>query len=218
MTTRRAATRARTAPPAASRDRARTEARILDAVGRVLAREGFASVGVNAVAREAGVDKVLIYRYFGGLAELLAAYGTSGGFWPSVDEVLGTDDPDAASGSLPDQLSQLLVSFVAALRARPLTIEILAWETVARNELTTSLEAVRERWGEEIERRLRARHPDIAFDVTALMVLFMSAVQYLLVRSRTVRIFGGVDLQADPGWERLVGVMGAALERVLAKD
>lgn len=60
------------------RDRAATEERILAAVGQVLARDGFAAGGVNAVAREAGVDKVLICRYFGGLPGLLRAWGASG--------------------------------------------------------------------------------------------------------------------------------------------
>ena len=60
-----------------------------------------ARVGVNAIAREAGVDKVLIYRYFGGLPELLRQWGASGRFWPSVDELLGDDaerDARAAGG------------------------------------------------------------------------------------------------------------------------
>ena len=60
-----------------SRDRAVTEERMLAAVGEVLARDGFHAVGINAIAREAGVDKVLIYRYFGGLGELLQAWGAS---------------------------------------------------------------------------------------------------------------------------------------------
>ena len=58
-------------PPPRRRDRAATEERILTAVGEVLARDGFAAIGVNAIAKQAGVDKVLIYRYFGGLPELL---------------------------------------------------------------------------------------------------------------------------------------------------
>ena len=73
------------------RDRGATEERILAAVGTVLARDGFGAVGVNAIAREAGVDKVLIYRYFGGLPELLQRWGASGRFWPGVDEMLGDD-------------------------------------------------------------------------------------------------------------------------------
>ena len=48
-----------------ARDRERTKARIVDAVCGLLTRSGFRAVGVNAVAEAAGVDKVLIYRYFG---------------------------------------------------------------------------------------------------------------------------------------------------------
>lgn len=47
---------ANAAPAGRPRDRAATEERILAALGLVLARDGFATIGVNAVAREAGVD------------------------------------------------------------------------------------------------------------------------------------------------------------------
>ncbi|HKZ16288.1 MAG TPA: TetR/AcrR family transcriptional regulator, partial [Geobacteraceae bacterium] len=61
--------------PSASRDREATRTRLIQAVGALLARHGFTAIGVNAVAKEAGVDKVLIYRYFGGLPQLIAAFG-----------------------------------------------------------------------------------------------------------------------------------------------
>ncbi|HRW79035.1 MAG TPA: helix-turn-helix domain-containing protein, partial [Candidatus Sabulitectum sp.] len=56
-----------------TRDSEKTREAIMDALERILTREGFTGVGVNALAREAGVDKVLIYRYFGSLEGLLAA-------------------------------------------------------------------------------------------------------------------------------------------------
>ncbi len=31
----------------------------------------------------------------------------------------------------------------------------------------------------------------------------MAGVQYLLVRSRKIRIFGGIDLRSDEGWAML---------------
>jgi hypothetical protein len=54
------------------------------------------------VAREAGVDKVLIYRYFGGVDELLGAFGQSGDFWPSVAQVIG-DDPSGPPQLYPSE-------------------------------------------------------------------------------------------------------------------
>jgi len=65
--------------PGTSRDQ--TRERILDAAKRVLAETGYARFGVNAVAREAGCDKVLIYRYFGGVEGLAEAMGDSLTFW-----------------------------------------------------------------------------------------------------------------------------------------
>jgi len=56
------------------KDRELTERKILDAVGSIIASDGFESVGINVVAQRAGVSKMLIYRYFGGLNGLLSKY------------------------------------------------------------------------------------------------------------------------------------------------
>src|SRR5919202_677470 len=69
------------------RVRSETEARILTAAERMIVRSGVHEIGVNAIAREAGVDKVLVYRYFGGLPQLLAALGGNRELWPRMTEV-----------------------------------------------------------------------------------------------------------------------------------
>ena len=51
-----------------------TEKRLLEAVSRVIEDEGFTKIGINRIARQAQCDKVLIYRYFGGLDGLLVAW------------------------------------------------------------------------------------------------------------------------------------------------
>jgi AcrR family transcriptional regulator len=56
-------------------NREETTERILEAGLDLLAEEGFAALGVNTLARKAGADKQLIYRYFGGLDGVLAALG-----------------------------------------------------------------------------------------------------------------------------------------------
>ena len=126
------------------RDREATRARLIGAVGTLLAREGFKGLGVNAVAREAGVDKVLIYRYFGGLQQLIVAFGREGDFWPSIRELAGDDIEAYSRLPVTDQLSRLSSNFMQAIRKRPLTQEILAWEMIERNELTAELETIRE--------------------------------------------------------------------------
>ena len=48
------------------RNRQMTMERILRAMGDTMAERGTEKAGINAVAERAGVNKVLIYRYFGG--------------------------------------------------------------------------------------------------------------------------------------------------------
>ena len=205
------------APPALAarppRDRAATEARLLAAVGTVLARDGFGAVGVNAVAREAGVDKVLIYRYFGSLAELLAAWGRSSQFWPRVDELLGADAKAFLALPVAERYARFFEHFIDGLRARPLTLEILAAEIAERNELTATLETEREAWGEQTSRILGGKEFERRPELQGLTLLLVSGVQYLLVRSRRIRIFGGIDIRSDAGWRELKLAV-----RVLAKS
>lgn len=206
--------RARTTAPAAdetpsrTRDRAATEERILAAVGQVLAREGFGGIGVNAIAREAGVDKVLIYRYFGGLPELLRVWGASGRFWPRVADLL-REDPDLPRRTAEERYVRFFNHFIDELRRRPLTLEVLAAEVQERNELTAILEAEREAWGEEAARVLGgpefAQQPHLGV-VTTLLV---AGVQLLLLRSRRIRVFGGIDLHSEQGWGQIKAGLAA---------
>ena len=184
------------------RDREATRARLIEAVGSLLAREGFKGLGVNAVAREAGVDKVLIYRYFGGLQQLIAAFGREGNFWPSIKELAGGDIEAYHQLPVTEQLSHLSRNFIQAIRKRPITQEILAWEMVERNELTVELESVRENTMMNFFDMFfpsTGKGPDIA----AMGAIIGAGVSYLVSRGRQISIYNGVDLQSEAGWQRL---------------
>ena len=189
--------------PRVVRDRAATEKLILAAVGEVLARDGFGGIGVNAIAKHAGVDKVLIYRYFGGLPELLKAWGDSGRFWPDVKELLGPEPHEFLALPAPERFARFFEHFIDGLRARPLTLEILAAEVVERNELTAILEAEREAWGEQAARMLGGKEFETRPELQGVTLLLIAGVQYLLLRGRKIRIFGGLNIQSDAGWDTL---------------
>jgi AcrR family transcriptional regulator len=199
------------APPATIRDREATRARLIAAVGALLARQGFKALGINAVAREAGVDKVLIYRYFGGLPQLIAAFGQEGDFWPSISELTGGDP--VAFGRLPldERLRRLTRQFVTGIRRRPLTLEIMAWETVERNDLTAELEMIRE--------NTMLRLAEMFFpagigglDLQAAVALMGAGLSYLAVRARDIQWYNGIDIQSEAGWQRIE----ATVDRIVA--
>lgn len=93
--------------------------------------------------------------------------------------------------------------YVAELRKRPATQEILAWELIERSEVTTRLDEVRERRGLQLMKALAHDVPAGGVDVPTIAALFASSVHYLLLRARKVRVFGGIDLRTEEGWTRL---------------
>src|ERR1700712_2359383 len=123
------------------RDRAGTERAILDAAKRLLAEEGFQNFGINAVARGAGCDKQLIYRYYGGLDGLVEAIGTDLGSW--VKDRIPEDAGGVFLLTYGDLMERLVLQFIEALRADPVMRGIVAWEISERPEQVRRLSEAR---------------------------------------------------------------------------
>lgn len=185
----------RRSPSGGERDRAHTEEQILAAVGRLLEKSGFEDVGVNAVAREAGVDKVLIYRYFGKLPDLLRAFAKRGEHWPSDAELLGEEPPTEPAALA----AHVLVRFGRAIRNRPQTQAIMRHELSERNPLTDALAEAREEQAMRLLSRLGALGPD----APAVGALLAAGLTYLALRANTADHYNGVDLRSAAGWDDL---------------
>ncbi len=184
------------------RDKQITSRRLISAVGSLLAKKGFKGIGVNAVAREAGVDKVLIYRYFGGLEGLIAAFGKEGDFWPSALELAGGDLKKFSQMPLDERLSVFASNFIDALRKRPLTQAIMAWEIIEPNGLTEELERIREQGIIEFFQMFFVED-QIQIDLQAIIMLIGAGTSYLVLRSKNIDLFGGLDLGSEQGWKRI---------------
>jgi len=192
-----------------------TKERLIKAVGKVMAEVGFQQLGVNLVAREAGVDKKLIYRYFNGLEGLVAAYGKTIEYWPSAEELLGPDKESIAQMAPHVLMSLFFKRYMRAILNRPYTLEILAWEAIERNELTKALEGVRAKSALEFF-ELMENDPPEGVDLTALVIIMAGAVNFLAVRSRIHSTLGGVDLQSEEGWARIEKTIDQLMEGVLS--
>ncbi len=190
------------------RDREATETKLVAAVEKVIARDGFGAVGVNAVARTAGVDKVLIYRYFGGLEGLLAVYAEKGEFWSRPEDILAEPLPKRRDrDGLSLALAVVFERYVAFLRSHPVALEVIAWEMSERNALTVALEAVRTTRGFAVMRALATRYgvdeAALMPEIAPMFALLGAAANYLAARGRRLPRFNGVDLQSDEGWTQL---------------
>jgi AcrR family transcriptional regulator len=197
----------------AARDREATERRILDAAGRVIARDGFRGLGVNAVAREAGVDKVLIYRYFGGIEALLDTWGR---------EVLGVAEPvphpATPTTSAADRAAASLIGFARAARLNPQALEVMRWELVEDNALTRRLAGLRESAGMANLSRIGLDEEQArAVDLPALAAVLSAGLLHIALRARTAPRWLGIPIRTKQGWARLEQAAVTLVRSALAR-
>lgn len=183
------------------RDRARTEAAILAAARNVLAQTGFQGFGVNAVARQAGCDKQLIYRYFGGLEGLVDAMGAELAL--RLEASLDAE-PAVAAPTYAAFAEHLLLRFLDSFRDDVLVQRIAAWEISDASPLVGRLS--RARGAAMLQWMARTRGDLVApagVDAPALNAVLIAAAQQLVLASSAMGGFSGVALQSAQDWDRI---------------
>jgi len=189
-----------------------TEAALIDAFGRVVQRSGLRNVGVNEVIKEAGIGKALLYRYFGGLPGLVAAWGEKNNVWPDLSEF--HDVPhDLDPGEAPALLKRMILHHANALREDPLRVEIIAEQFMSPSPITEALNEIRQQLGQE-HREIFANHPVIRAH-SGLMRILMGAASFLAIRAVKAPWYMGTNLEQAQGWDELMAEIEAIVDAVV---
>lgn len=183
------------------RDRGATEKAILNAAKALLAEEGFQNFGINAVARKAGCDKQLIYRYYGGLNGLVDAIGADLGTW--VKDRIPEDTGGMFLLTYGDLMERLSLLFLQALRDDPLMRRIVAWEVSENTEQVRRLSEARSKalaaW---LERMRGSLTPPKGVDAVAVNAVLIAAIQHIVLSASAGGQCAGLALKASKDWEK----------------
>ncbi len=194
-----------------NRDRHRTERRIVRAAGELLAEKGFDGLGVNVLARRAGVDKVLIYRYFGGVAGVVKRYAEDD-FWPSLEDLFGRAREEVMEMTDAQIAADLLVGHLRELTRRPITQDIMRQELLRKDELTDALANAREETAEELLSLFSEDvRNDTEADLAAVGALIHAGISYLVLRAKSADAYMGVELGTEAGRHRLEAAIRALM-------
>ncbi|SHO54604.1 TetR/AcrR family transcriptional regulator [Vibrio quintilis] len=183
--------------------REQTEQRILDTFEDILVNEGFQKLKINYVASKAKVDKVLIYRYFGGLEQLAEKYAESGIFWPSVEESIGELTLADFENDLEQAVATLIRQHISAIRTRKATAAILAWELIESSPVGNVLAKAREA---HVQALFAFLVKTGRFNTTLLNsfgAILGASLNYLVIRAGNESVFSGIPVQTDAGWQML---------------
>ena len=187
------------------RNRSQSEQKLILGVHQILLSRGFQAVGINAVAKQAGLNKVLIYRYFGGLDGLLAAYAEKMDPFPKIvyltEQLIKERDLSA-----PEQIAAaILESMIDELLGNRHFMEMLKWELSEQGPLTEAIAKSRETNGLLLSSLFARFLPeDHDVDIPAVTALLTGGIFYLFMRAGTVDVFNGIPIGTREGKERLI--------------
>lgn len=177
-----------------------TERNIIDAVSSIIVNEGFSRLGINRIAKVAGCDKVLIYRYFGGLEGLLGQWAKENDYYSFAIDMF--KDKINSSNEMRSVAKEILLQQIRFMRESRMMQELLLWE-LSGNSTFSYIRDSREKNGHEIQQMIEHRLGLTNSDAKYYITILMAAINYLVLFSRTSGMYNGVDFSDVETWPKI---------------
>lgn len=177
------------------------EKRLLIAVSQIIENEGFNKIGVNKIAKQAKCDKVLIYRYFGGLEGLLSTWTKENDFYTLAYHAYSERVSKVESSEDIIELTQsILLEQLNFLRTNKLMQELLAWE-LSGNSTFRSIQDEREKNGFKLQEALEKKLGKESKVARMFITILIASINYIVLATRQYRLFNGIDFSNQETWE-----------------
>ncbi|MDL2215127.1 TetR/AcrR family transcriptional regulator [Dysgonomonas sp. OttesenSCG-928-M03] len=179
------------------KDRELTKKKLLNALGDTIINEGFEKLGVNNIASKAGVSKVLIYRYFGSLDDMIIEYLSENDFWISFS----IDFPD--NENLRDFIKRIFRDQITQLRNNEVITKLQRWELTKKNIIIDKVRLKREANGMGLVAIISQLSKSPQEEIAAIATILSASISYLVLLSENCPLYNGIDIQSDKGWEQI---------------
>ncbi|MFD2905865.1 TetR/AcrR family transcriptional regulator [Sphingobacterium anhuiense] len=186
------------------RNRKRTEEKLINAVGDLIKEEGYSGLNMRKVVKLAGVDKKLIYRYFGNFDGLISRYFRERDFWTRHNERVFENINTIFNDHGKNIASSSLINLFEYLQHQEDTRKILLWEISESNDNFKKLSLERELLGKELFQRTDYFFENSEVDLRACYSILLAGVYYLSLHSNsTGGNFCEIDISKSDGSKRI---------------
>lgn len=179
------------------KSREQTECKILEAVASIVERDGFEKLGINTIALKANVSKMLIYRYFGGLEELVARFIMQKDYWANTDTLI------LHPHSVGDSIKSMFRNQIEQLRNDVTLRRLCRWELSCHNASIDRLRDKREENGCNLIKVVSRLTGCSNSEVASLASILSASISYLTLIEDQCPTYNGIALQTDKGWEQI---------------
>lgn len=182
------------------RNKELTKRKLLQAVGEIIIEKGYAGLGVNKIANKAGVDKKLIYRYFGDGNMLVETYILEKDYWFSLADKLQEfneiETPDKAKEIISAILERQFTFFYDEEAMQRLMLE----ELTAKSPLMVSICNIRGNIGASLLKHTDPYFKNSRVNFRAVSALLLSGIYYLVLQARiNGGTICGIDINSAAG-------------------
>jgi len=200
--------------PNRTRDPEVTRQHLIDTVGLIVKEEGWRGLGVNKIALRAGVDKKLIYWYFGSYNNLLKVYIKSKDFWnPVFDEF--RDRSDLSESDLPDFISRVLEEQFKVFFGDTEMQSLIHWQISDERPLLREISAERELQAQQIADMTDRHFEASQFNFRAILALILGGMYYVVWHARMNKTsVCGLDINEERHRLDLIRSIGQLIELV----
>ncbi len=204
----------RKTPSGPIRDKSRTKAKLINAVGIVLEKKGYGNLNATSIAKAAGVDKKLIWTYFGSLNNLIEAYIDLKAFWKldvpnsTISEIVNNKNVNK------EVASQLLLDYFDIFSRDIALQKIIHWEMGESKELLRKISDKREMTGEHIFSIIDEKFHGSDTDIRATIALLIGGIYYLNLHANVNgSTVCGLDINEKDDEQRVLKAIKQIIER-----
>lgn len=186
------------------RDKSRTMARLVAAVGKVIQKKGYPGLTAPNIATAAGLDKKLVWTYFGGVDNLIEEYIRQKDFWKFaakgyIESLL--KEPENIGKN---EIDNLLQNQLDVLMKDKALQKIIHWELGESNKMLRKIADKREEIGEELFSVIMPDFENTNADLRARLALLIGGIYYLSLHAKSNgSVFCGIDINEEEGRIRI---------------
>ncbi len=186
------------------RNRRETERRLINSVGELFRKSGYAGLKLNKVARQAGVHKNLIYRYFGSVQELFKVYILEQDYWSyyqnNLELILTINRQDYGKNLSKMVLEKQLEYFYHNTEMQ----RLIHWEISERNAISRGISDERERIGEEMLALTDKYFQGTEINFRVVLALLIAGIYYFVLHGKiNGSTFCGIDINDNKGMDEV---------------
>ncbi len=176
-----------------------TEKMLIDAVSKIIENEGFPMIRINNVAKTAGCDKVLIYRYFGNLNGLITEWAKHNDFYAKANEMFIDKIATIDKTSLKEFVKEILLSQLHFIRDNKVYQELMLWE-LSGDMKFKAIRELREESGHRLQTTLNEIYGVKDGKADMYVTMLIASINYTVLSTAKYTMFNGIDFSKEKSW------------------